>query len=741
MSANYKMNNFEWKLEKKGTIYNNKKCFEKVNLEQLNGFINTDMGIQLKDNMTYRTEQLQIMNYMKRYEGNNKFNIIHKMPKHGWGRIKANDHLTLSVFHRPTRHGLCKDNYIDMDMINCHSNIYLAFAKHHKLKYVALKQYCDDPKTIREDLINQHLPTLEGTKRKDIAKKLFISLANGGSYKQWKIDHNIIDNIIHPFVTEIENELNIITDHIFKHNMNIADDVEQYDSQHFKNKGDKGKKRTVVALWSQTVERYIQEDAIKYIVKNKYAPLESIIPAQDGLMMLKEHFQPKIIDEINKHIQLFFPFEIKFIVKLFDEAIHIPRHKELNFNLDEAIVQRDETNFFNIDVPFFEITQKKLDLDYDEFESSDIYIVQSGTGTGKSQLIAKHMSKYKKNNTKVKVLCLTNLITILDQLKVTFEDFDINLIDYDKATGDKIINNDSTMCVNSLLKLEGQDFSNTILYIDEPTNLFFGLTNNSTIKNIKGVMKVFYKLIKTCKKIVFTDAHLTDTIEHIIKMRKTNPDDIYYYYNDYKKFQGIPATEVVHEPTFMNILTEKAEKKEKFIFASDSKGTAIHYYMECKKHASEDEQKKFFLITADTKEIDITKLNYNNSYIFISPRVTCGVSIISKSDLDSFIHLSGNSINPITLYQQATRCRTMKQLYFFHGDQKSNSQKHYDNYEHCVTHHKNKLSNYEDLLSVSSSFNEEEELQINTEGFYFKLFTKKEYVNSVLFSDVKYYFN
>jgi len=748
---NKKTFSFDWKLEKKNSIYNKLDTYEYVDKHLLYGFINSGMGVTFRDNkkyekrnIKYESEKIQISNYANLLKEDDYIYTSYNLPKHGWGRINPSKQASLCVFIRKTRHTLAKDNYIDIDMVNCHSNIYLAYAKYHQLPHVELSKYCKDPKVLRQTIISHHLPEMiketnqeKLNELKDIAKNLPIRLANGGTYKQWCKDYEIKITNEHPDILAIEKELKSIMNIVFENNKHILDDVRKAKCEiEQEGKGVEKDKRTVMSLWSQTIERHLQEEAINYI--SDYIDLESIIPCQDGFLVPKEAIEDweYITDDINNHVNSIYPFNIEFIIKPMDEGIPIPKHKKLNGKLE--LLNSDETGFFKIKYDCNKIEQSQLNLPYKEFKESDVYIIESGTGTGKSSLIAKFYAQYKQEFPESKILLLSNLTSILEQLQKTF--INVGNIDISSYTNEKvdIINSDCTLCINSILKIAGCDFSNTILYIDEPTNLFFGLSDNSTMMNTKGVIAVFIQLFKQCKKIILTDAHLTTITERLIKLRQTKKNKICYYKNSYKKFQNVTATNILDENVFLDKLINNVKSGNKFIFASDSRVKTTGFYKTCLNNAREEDKNKFFLITKHTKEIDVCNIDYNNAYIFLSPRVVCGLSIITKSSLDSFIYITGQSINPIALYQQATRNRTMKELYYY-VDDKSKWTREYKSYESCKSFHKLNVYNFEHLTNCCVEFDELENTKIN-ENFYFNLHCSTEYINSLMFKNIKYYF-
>ena len=194
------------------------------------------------------------------------------------------------------------------------------------------------------------------------------------------------------------------------------------------------------------------------------------------------------------------------MIKLFDEPLNILRHPKL----EKALQTRnsDETDFFKLPYPKKEITQQKLELPYNQFEASDIYIIESGTGTGKSSFVESLYKEYKTKHPESRILTISNLTSILEQLQKTFYSVNIPITHYlaDDTDGTDIWNNDSVICINSLLKSADMDYS-TVVYIDEITKLLFNMTGNSTIINVKAIFSMFIKIFTRCKKVIITDAH------------------------------------------------------------------------------------------------------------------------------------------------------------------------------------------------------------------------------------------
>ena len=132
------------------TIFEMKKSVELIDVAKLYGFIKNEMGISYQTVpryeggvcKTYKTELEQMIKFKELYNRKmNRFNTTHKLSKHKWGRIIPANYLSLSIFHRPTRHTFCLDNYVDLDMINAQPSIVNEICRHHNINNEYLTNY------------------------------------------------------------------------------------------------------------------------------------------------------------------------------------------------------------------------------------------------------------------------------------------------------------------------------------------------------------------------------------------------------------------------------------------------------------------------------------------------------------------------------------------------------------------------------------------------------------------------
>jgi hypothetical protein len=326
---------FDWTLNSslvRSTIFEKKKCVELVDMSKLYGFIKAEMGISYQSVPRYdggvckvfKTELEQMIRFKELYNRKlNRFQVAHKLAKHKWGRIQPVNYLSLSIFHRPTRHSFCEGNYVDLDMVNAQPTIINEICKHHNLSNEFLDRYVKHPKRCREFIMNHHNCS------KDTAKALPIILMFGGSYTTWIKDFDISTNENSRItdMVEIENYMKSIIEIVYNANPQIKRDVLKQDKGKWKD--DAEAKRGVMALWSQSVEKMIQEDCITFLINKKSVKIEDVVPSQDGFMILKEDNYPELCDEINALIKDKYGIDVGWIEKPFDEGIEIPLHLDV----------------------------------------------------------------------------------------------------------------------------------------------------------------------------------------------------------------------------------------------------------------------------------------------------------------------------------------------------------------------------------------------------------------------------
>ena len=313
---------FNWCLDAKmfaKSIFDKKKTVEYVNINKVYGFIKENMGINFSGIRRYEDHPFpDELELIKAYKGMfdkkaKVFKTGFTLPKHKWGR--SSGFLTLSTFHRPTRHSLA-DEYIDVDMINAQPTIISGICKHNNVNVPFIDEYIANRDDILMIVMEHHKVC------RDVAKNLPIVLMFGGSYSGWMKEWNVLEGAKLDKFIGMESELKIVMELVYSYNKHIETAVLKQDPKKWKN--DDEKKRGVMGLWSQSIERLLQECAISHLVNTKDLNIEEIVPCQDGFMVRKCYWNNDWIEEINNLMVSEYNIGVKFKVKPFDEAFEIP---------------------------------------------------------------------------------------------------------------------------------------------------------------------------------------------------------------------------------------------------------------------------------------------------------------------------------------------------------------------------------------------------------------------------------
>jgi sulfur relay (sulfurtransferase) DsrC/TusE family protein len=224
----------------------------------------------------------------------------------------------MSVFHRATRHTLCDKYLIDLDIVNCHYVIVLDFMKRLNMSCVEIEKYCANTKKYRAVVAKHYGIEL------DQAKSLFIRLIYGGGLRKWKQDNNIDTSIKdYNMLFKMKNELIEFQNIVVAGNQHIIEDILLSSPDYFHNAYKGKREKTLMSFWCQSIERYIQEKCIMFLVDKYELYVNNFIPCQDGFMMRKEDYNNDIVDEINEFIHNELGYVVNMIDKPFDEKYEI----------------------------------------------------------------------------------------------------------------------------------------------------------------------------------------------------------------------------------------------------------------------------------------------------------------------------------------------------------------------------------------------------------------------------------
>ena len=132
-----------------------------------------------------------------------------------YGRVFPKNSLGLFSIRREIRHTLARENYIDIDVENCHPVILSQICEHNNIEHKYLKRYIDN----RADLLKEVITSYNVTR--DQAKVLYLQLLYFGSFESWCKNHNINDKEPTKFIRKFKKELNVIGEIIVANNKKL----------------------------------------------------------------------------------------------------------------------------------------------------------------------------------------------------------------------------------------------------------------------------------------------------------------------------------------------------------------------------------------------------------------------------------------------------------------------------------------------------------------------------------------
>jgi len=363
------------------SIYNTKNntIQESADVAKILSFIKNKQGIDFSDKHPQKEHFSNELDFMTRYQSTynaSTDSFISKLsfPKHKWGRAIPVESISLSMMHRPTRHALAKDSYIDIDMVNASQRILLEICKLNSINVPHIEDYCNN----REEYLNSLITQYEIDR--DSAKKLILALSFGGGYTKWEndlrfnkfikhlmtannwtkekaIEYNstltpgVYDGYLSELgfkkdrvkcVSDLANDYELVMDIVWGSNQQIIKDVLAVNPSKFLQYTTEAgvlsaKKRTCLSLFYQTVERHIQESMIIHLVETRQFALNKIIPCQDGFMIKNDLFYEGMMQELEDVQMQRWGFVIPIILKGFDEAIDIPISVDMTINWVEVL--------------------------------------------------------------------------------------------------------------------------------------------------------------------------------------------------------------------------------------------------------------------------------------------------------------------------------------------------------------------------------------------------------------------
>jgi hypothetical protein len=243
------------------------------------------MGVKLNKNHAYhQDENLMYTEYINSIDLlSDAYRVNYTLPAHGYGRADPHRNLSLSKFHRPSRHTFCDESYVDIDMQNAHlqlaEQIWTAV---EESGLPALAGYNTDYEYCRKKYSEHYKVPLEA------GKQLPIRLQYGGSVEEWRKDWKVDENITDlKSIKMLEDDLSRIKEAIYKQNPVMIASIANANPEKWDSKNSQQKKSSIMAFYFQTVERVVQERCAVLLCELHGMDITRIVPCQDGMMVLK----------------------------------------------------------------------------------------------------------------------------------------------------------------------------------------------------------------------------------------------------------------------------------------------------------------------------------------------------------------------------------------------------------------------------------------------------------------------
>ena len=322
------MTQINLKLSLKDSNLNGLTLSEPVDMNILDKLINSNL---LKDNFNnpickiYNTSERQQLIKYKQLIKNGKAKVEYNKSKGmKWGRVLPKNACGLFSIRRNLRHTLAKNNFVDIDIVNCHPVLLHQICKSNKISCEHLEDY----------VLNRHVHLERIMKNfnveKDTSKNLFIRILYLGCFENWIKDNKIENKNNDNYVDKLQKELNNICQIIVLNNPEVEKAVKKYKMKNTKDY----KIGCVLSYYLQEYENQILETIYEYCYKNNYITNNEAVLCADGLMISKNLYKPELLEQLKKLIKEKFGFNLDFIQKEMNEDY-------LDI-LDEHIINNDD---------------------------------------------------------------------------------------------------------------------------------------------------------------------------------------------------------------------------------------------------------------------------------------------------------------------------------------------------------------------------------------------------------------
>lgn len=636
----------------------NLKCYEYPNLEVLDKLIASDLlytiPFKKKDfggfkMVTHETEREQLEAYRGRMDEHGAIEVIYK--KYStikYGRVYGG--VCAIAIRKEIRGSLFCDKYVDLDLCNCHPNIYYQIAQLYKIECPQLKEYVTNRAGVFATLMEYYNCS------KQVIKELIISLLYLGGFNNWAIEHNI-KKAETPFIAEIRKELSLIANAILKRNPKLVDSVKN------KKKGEKMSSHKLlccaISYFNQEIECRILEAIFEYCTLKGYVKDNICCLCFDGIMILKENYNESLLTEFSDVIMEKIGLSGKFERKEFDTVLDI---------LDDHIKPKVDRNGITIDSRYLLDKDKLLNDDtpfcaqVEEFiNNNDIKTlsIKSPYDTGKTQLlkcILRNHPQFKK------VLMVSYRITLTYELESVFEEFEFKNYKNGDYKAPRLINQ-----TESLLRL----IENAILtpkydlvIIDEVESVLNQFNSHTFKGNAPKSFELLEIICKTAGKIITLDGDIGDRSNNFVDYFGKSINII----NVCKPIKN--TLNILHGgkqalQQMENLIAKDLDENKKIVVCCMSATYALELKTKILTKYPEKKILLYLSTTADDEKKNIKNIHSlweDCDILMYTPTIEAGLSFDKQDCFDRLYgYVCSNSTSQRGFYQMLSRVRKFKE--------------------------------------------------------------------------------
>ena len=304
-----------------------------------------------------------------------------------------------------------------------------------------------------------------------------------------------------------------------------------------------------------------------------------------------------------------------------------------------------------------------------ELEFGKDYIIKSDTGTGKTTITKQFLRTI---DPKYRFISITARISLATEQYRVFRQADLSCKYYEDVKEDyfNLTDTDSLcICVNSINMIGRQDFTNTIVFLDEYNSLIEDVFQSPTMKNRIDILNTLLQMILTCRMVIAVDADIQDHTLDILRFCKRTP---YYIKNEYLHNKGNTAKEW----DSIDEMMEHMKTSNAWLLCSDSKTTAKTIFQKLaigdEMPLTKEEKRKvrgleFYkdekgIMVCITAESFLTSRFAIDDFdrVIFSPKIIYGLD--GTIERDVYCIYEEQTISPRAMNQQVNRCRNIKSL-------------------------------------------------------------------------------